>query len=153
VASEDRVPSRTSAFRRTASQSTKPGASEISSPSLMRTSSPSSRRSRKSAWRRFCRAWASKCEPQSSVASFSRGCGTGPVQAKYASRPASFLFGRSTGPSGPPSSKRAANNESLNFGRGTPLRSLSRMFDLHMRLAPATNSAVFTAQAQDVTPN
>src|SRR5262249_61249149 len=75
------------------------------------------RRSLNKAWRRFCRAWASKCEPHNRVASFSRDCDAGAEQARNASSAASFLLGSSMGPSGPDRPK-PPKSLSLYFGSG-----------------------------------
>ena len=99
--------------RRTRSR---PGCSETVSPALMRASSPNTRRSRNRAWRRFCRAWASKCEPHNRVMSLSRLWAAQPSRPGTPVEPASFLLVRSTDPSGPRNSK-AAKQRKLKSGR------------------------------------
>ena len=90
-----RLPSASSASNRATSHAITPGWSETDSPVLMSASSPRARRSRVSAWRRFCRAWASKCEPHNRVISLSRLCACGAVQARKTSKAASFSLVRS----------------------------------------------------------
>jgi hypothetical protein len=77
-----RVPCPSSTSSWVASQAMSSGVSETSSSSLKGTSCPSTLRGRNRAWRKFCGAWASKCDPHSSVANFSRCCGVGAVQAR-----------------------------------------------------------------------
>ncbi len=61
----------------------------------------------------------SKWEPHNRADSFSRDCGRGAVQVRYANKLASFPLARLMTPSGPVSLKRPSSAR-LNLGDGAP---------------------------------
>ena len=88
----------------------------LSSPLLIRASSPRTRRSRSRAWRRFCRAWASKCEPHSRVMSLSRLCGLRRRAGQEGEQAGQLLAGQIDGPVRP-GQLEAAEQRKLKCGR------------------------------------